>query len=181
MVRYLYMAEIKKNGRPPKFKTLLEMQVVIDDYFKDCDPHMVEEDYFDHPYLLNEKGDIVRKTSGRPVRDYTAEPELQKRWVRTEQQPYTMAGMARHLGLSRQALMEYSHIGKFGDAIKAARARIEEFNERLLLSGKYATGAIFNLKVNFHYKDHEEENPPPENPIVFINTIPTSADDAEQD
>jgi len=87
-----------------------------------------------------------------------------------------MAGLARRLGMERHGLMEYKNRDKFSSTIKEARAKVGEFNERLLLSGKYATGAIFNLKVNFGYKEHEEENKPPENPIIFINNVPAPPD-----
>jgi DNA-binding XRE family transcriptional regulator len=140
------------------------MQVMIDAYFKECDPHWIDDEYYKYP-----------KDEDTGKLDYSAEPALRTKKRKTEQQPYTMAGLAHRLGLSRQALMEYKKDrgDKFGDTIKAARAIVEEFNERLLLSGKYATGAIFNLKVNFGYKENDEENKPPENPIIFVNNVPT--------
>lgn len=145
-------------GRPLKYKTVEELEKIIRLYFRECDPHFIKETFYEYH---EEKGKI----------DYSKPPTKQKQLVRTEQQPYTMAGLARRLGLSRQGLMEYKAKNEFSDTIKAARAKVEEFNERLLLSGKYATGAIFNLKVNFGYRENIEENPPPENPIQFINNV----------
>lgn len=151
-------------GRPPKYTTVEELEIIIQAYFAECDPHVETGVFFEW-----DKG---HRKQRKVEREYM-----------TEQQPYTMAGLARRLHLSRQALMEYKNGDQgedIGDAIKAARAVVEEFNERLLLSGKYATGAIFNLKVNFGFKEHEEENKPPENPIIFINNVPAPADDPKQ-
>ncbi len=162
-----------KLGRPPKYTSVKQLQKVVNAYFAECDPHWIDEEYYDHPWI--EEGTSRKK-------DYNAEEVLMTRKRMTEQQPYTMAGLARRLGLSRQALMEYKNDDRgkeIGDTIKAARSVVEEFNEHLLLSGKYATGAIFNLKVNFGYHEHEEENPPPENQIVFMNMVPSPPD--EQD
>lgn len=143
-------------GRPVKYETVEELQAIIDAYFAECNPHVEMGVFFEKD---------KRGKQRRVEREYM-----------TEQQPYTMAGLAWRVGLSRQGLMEYKAKDQFSDAIKSARSRIEEFNERLLLSGKYATGAIFNLKVNFGYKEHEEENKPPENPIIFINAVPAPGD-----
>lgn len=87
-----------------------------------------------------------------------------------------MAGLARRLGMSRQGLMEYKAKDQFSDAIKSAREKIGEYNERQLHRGRNVAGAIFNLKVNFGYHEEIEENPPPENPIIFINNVPIGDD-----
>ena len=117
---------------------------------------------------------------GRPLA-YKTLAELQKvtnayfMWCEEKSMPLTMAGLARRLGLSRQALMEYSHRAAFGDAIKEARARVEEYNESQLHIGRNATGPIFNLKCNFGWRDNLDENgKPPPNPIVFVNQVPTA-------
>lgn len=85
-----------------------------------------------------------------------------------------MADLALRLGLSRQALMEYKNGDRgdeIGDAIKEARSKVGAYNERQLHKGKNVAGAIFNLKVNFAYKEEIDDNPPPENPIVFVNNV----------
>lgn len=86
-----------------------------------------------------------------------------------------MSGLARRLGMSRQALMDYKKKDEFLDTIKEARGMVEEYNERRLHKGQNVAGAIFNLKVNFAFKENEEENKPPENPIVFVNNVPIAA------
>lgn len=154
-----------RTGRPPKYKTALELQTIIQAYWKECDPHI--ETYTDW--------EVIRSKNGG-----TRQIEV-KRKRRTEQQPYTMSGLARRLGLSRQALMEYKKErgDEIGDTIKEARSIVEEFNERYLLGGRNVAGAIFNLKVNFGFKENIEENPPPENPIVFINNVLVSPEQPE--
>jgi len=70
--------------------------------------------------------------------------------------PRTMSGLARALGMSRQALCDYSHKDEFLDALKEARQRVEEDVETRLMSGVAATGCIFNLKNNFGWRDKTE-------------------------
>lgn len=78
-------------------------------------------------------------------------------------EPYTMSGLALALDFdSRQSLLNYCDYEddeekSFLDTIKRARAKCEANVERGLLSGKYnPTGAIFNLKNNYNWKDKQE-------------------------
>lgn len=119
---------MSKTGRPLKFKTVEELQAVIDEYFSYCDNRIQQ--------VYSKKSDGVIEVIN-PA-------------------PYTMAGLAWRIGLSRQALMEYSHRDHFGDAVKAARNKIQEDVETRLMETA-ATGAIFNLKNNFGYKDKTEQ------------------------
>lgn len=69
----------------------------------------------------------------------------------------TMSGVAYHLGFSREALREYKDRDGFLPVIQEARQKVEIFLEQKLLTS-YPTGAIFNLKNNFGWKDkHENE------------------------
>ena len=72
--------------------------------------------------------------------------------------PYTMSGLARHLGLSRKTLLEYKkkYGGEYADVIEEAKTRIEEFVETCLFKKNIATGVIFNLKNNFGWADKQE-------------------------
>lgn len=72
--------------------------------------------------------------------------------------PYTMSGLARHLGLSRKTLLEYKkkYGGEYADVIEEAKTRIEEFVETCLFKKSIATGVIFNLKNNFGWSDKQE-------------------------
>ena len=76
--------------------------------------------------------------------------------------PYTVTGLAVALGMSRQGLLNYcarkdDNEEPFFDSIKRAKDRVERKIEEGLLSGKFnATGAIFNLKNNYGWKDKQE-------------------------
>lgn len=80
-----------------------------------------------------------------------------------KEEPYTMSGLALALDFdSRRSLLNYCDYEDeeeqaFLPTIKRARAKCEANIERGLLSGKYnATGAIFNLKNNYDWKDKQE-------------------------
>jgi hypothetical protein len=115
------------GGRPLQYKTVEELQSAIDDYFDYCDNRIKQ--------IHTKEGETVAIT--HPA-------------------PYTMSGLARRLGLSRQALSEYSHREQFGDAIKAAREKVQEDIETRLMETSNQSGAIFNLKNNFGWKDKTE-------------------------
>lgn len=114
-------------GKPLTFKTVKDLQNAIDEYFSWCDERI------QHIYS----------------------PKMEKVIEVIDPAPYTMAGLARRIGISRQALSEYSHKEQYGDAIKAAREKVHEDVETRLME-KQATGAIFNLKNNFGWRDKSE-------------------------
>lgn len=118
----------KKGSRPLKFKSVAEMQVVIDEYFDWCD--------------------------ARIIKGWNNKEE--KEFAYISPAPYTMHGLARRIGLSRQGLLNYSYKGKFFDAIKEAREKIAEDVETRLMEGRTSIGAIFNLKNNFDWRDKTE-------------------------
>lgn len=123
------MPDKKPVGRPLAYKTVAELQASIDEYFSWCDNRIKQ---------------IHTKEGTEIAINHPA--------------PYTMSGLARRLDLSRQALMEYSHRDKFGDAIKAAREKVQEDVETRLMETSNQTGAIFNLKNNFGWKDKSEQD-----------------------
>lgn len=159
-------------ARPLKYGTVEELQKIIDVYFKECDPHWEKEDYYDFP-IISAKGNPIE-------RDYNAPMTKQWKWVKTQQEPYTMAGLARRMGMDRGALADYHARDRFSLTIKEARARVQEYNERHLLSGKNVAGAIFNLKVNFAYRENPDDNPPPDSTLVFINNVGVGVDPSER-
>lgn len=67
----------------------------------------------------------------------------------------TMSGLALHLKLSRQSLINYESRTGFGDIIKEARQKVEESFEEALY-GTAVSGVIFNLKNNFGWRDKTE-------------------------
>lgn len=106
------------TGRPRKYKTVAEVEKIINEYFDKCDK---------------------------------------------DGKPYTVTGLAIELDMSRKMLLEYcDRVDENGDSfrnsIKKAKDRCEAKIEEGLLSGKYnATGAIFNLKNNYGWKDKQEQ------------------------
>ena len=109
-----------------------------------------------------------QNVGGRP-RKYTKVTDMQKEIDKyfidcdDKEEPYTFTGLALALGFyGRQELLNYLNYvdengDKFSDTIKRARSKVESSIEKGLISGKYnATGAIFNLKNNFGWKDKQE-------------------------
>jgi len=74
-----------------------------------------------------------------------------------KEKPYTIAGLALHLGMTTQGLREYQEKDKFSCIIKKAKQKVEANVESLLLEGK-GSGAIFWLKNHAGYKDIQQTN-----------------------
>lgn len=110
-----------------KYKTLEELQAAIDEYFAWCDNRVQK--------VYSAKNDGV-------VEIY-------------DPAPYTMSGLGRRIGLSRQALSEYKKRDDYGDAVVEARNRVHEDVETRLME-KNAVGAKFNLINNFGWKEKTE-------------------------
>lgn len=111
-------------GRPLTFKTAKELQKVIDEYFDWCENRI------------------------KTIWDESKQKEI----VVNNPAPYTMSGLARRMGIDRHTLLNYAEKDEFLATIKAARERIHEDVETRLME-KQATGAIFNLKNNFGWRD----------------------------
>lgn len=134
-----------------KFKTVEELDRAIQNYFAKCDPHETQ--------ALVETG---RDAKGNMLYD--------TRNILTGQKPYTMTGLGLAVGLSRQALLEYSQRDGFGDSIAMAKQRCEEYWEGLLAS-PYSNGAKFNLINNYRGKhqdwaDKQEIGGPGDTPLT---------------
>lgn len=115
-------------GRPVLYKTVEELEKVVDEYFADCDAKTKEM----HSDKL---GDMI-----------VPDPE-----------PYTMAGLAYALGMSRQSLINYGNKDEFFDTIKRARERVEKDIEiRMISKDTFTPGVIFNAKNNFGWKDESK-------------------------
>lgn len=122
------MSEETKNpvGRPRKFKSADDMQVAIDAYFAACDARTRD--------FVTKEGGVVK----------ISDPE-----------PYTVCGLAIALDLCRDELLEYQkHYGpEFSDTIKKAKMKVQNYAEKHLFEGKNPSGAMFNLKCNYGYRD----------------------------
>jgi len=117
-----------KVGQPLKFKTPEELERKINNYFDKCDKRKKE--------IINKKGELV----------YISSPE-----------PYTMSGLAYSLGVDRETILNYAKREEYFGTIKLARAKVHCDVERRLMEFN-STGAIFNLKNNFGWKDKTEQN-----------------------
>ena len=68
----------------------------------------------------------------------------------------TITGLCMALGCCRQTLLNYEFDERFLDTVKKAKMQVEMALERHLY-GQSVTGAIFNLKNNFGWKDKTEQ------------------------
>ena len=114
---------------------------------------------------------------GRP-RKYNNAEEMQKvideyfKICDEKGDPYTITGLAIALDLDRKSLINYSKDNEFFHTIKKAKAKVEDYLEKKLLTGNSATGIIFNLKNNFEWKDKQEVEVAQEKPFeVNIKVI----------
>ena len=72
--------------------------------------------------------------------------------------PPTVSGLAYHLNMSTEALRNYEVKPEFVATVKRAKQRIEMALEDRLYGTTSPTGAIFNLKNNFGWKDKSEQD-----------------------
>ncbi len=115
-----------KFCRPPKYKHKEEIIGLIDQYFKDCEGHVLKDEY----------GEIVYDKYGHPVV--------------VGQKPPTVSGLALALGFkTRQSLLDYKAKAEFMEAITVAMTRLEAYTESRLYDREGSRGAQFSLQNNF--------------------------------
>lgn len=73
-------------------------------------------------------------------------------------EPYTITGLALALDTTRETLLDYEGKDVYSDTIKKAKQRCHNYAEKYLYTGKNVTGAIFNLKNNYGWKDKTEQD-----------------------
>lgn len=144
------MPVTNKRGRPLKFKSVLELQVKINAYFAECDPHTVEVT----EWLQ------ARDASGQLKKDKHGLNYLVQvtHMITTKQQPYTITGLAMALGTSRHILIDYEGKTDFLHTINDAKLKCQHYAEEYLYTGKNTVGAIFNLKNNYGWKDQIQQD-----------------------
>lgn len=111
---------IGNSGREKDFDSPGELEIFIDEYFEWCDSHPI-----------NVWHSQLDKSTGSPVSVPT-------------QRPYTVEGLALHLGITRQTLLNYQKrdgYDEFFDVIVRAKQRITQ--QRIEL------GSVGVLKENF--------------------------------
>lgn len=144
-----------KAGRPFAFTDAAKLATAIQNYFNKCDPH-TENKLVVTGHSAN--GDAIIET----------------RQELTEQQHYTVTGLARALGVDRRTLLNYRKYSHYSDDIDEAQKqgliltiaeayqRVEEYNEQGLHVPGRANGIKFNLVNNFDWQDktiQENRNP----------------------
>jgi len=73
------------------------------------------------------------------------------------EKPYTITGLALALDTNRETLLDYEEKDEYSDTIKRAKMKCHNYAEEYLYNGKNVTGAIFNLKNNYGWKDKTEQ------------------------
>lgn len=132
------------GGRPPKYKKREDLQYKIDEYFESC--------WIDKITQVTDKDGNITESN-----------------VRYQNRPYTIMGLALHLGMTRETLCQYAKDGRFSDIVKKAKQTVEMYVEEMLLVGKNAAGPIFWLKNHADYKDKTEQEHTFNKPFVMIN------------
>ena len=156
-------------GQPLKFQTVEELDLAIQNYFAEQDPHTMS--------ALVETG---RDSKGNLLFD--------TRTVLTDQKPYTMTGLARALGVDRKTLLNYKKRDEYFPSIQGALNRCAEYAESQLF-GPYANGAKFALTNNYNGEyqpwsdkqaiDHTSDGKRIESPAIYVSNIePRNPDDA---
>lgn len=117
------------GGRPLKYNTVDEIQVLIDGYFESC---------FAEVPLRTKDGDVIG-------------------FERQQVRPYTITGLCMALDTTRETLLDYANKDMFSDAIARAKLKIHNYAEEQLFSAKNPAGVMFNLKNNYGWKDKTEQ------------------------
>lgn len=137
-----------KAGRPFLFTDPKDLAMRIQNYFDECDPHIIKAQ---QESGYNNKGETIWKF----------------REMMTDQVPYTVTGLARSLGVARQTLRNYRQFKHYSDDIdpavrielistlEDAFQRVEEYNEMQLHKNGISNGIKFNLSNNFDWVDKQ--------------------------
>lgn len=115
------------TGRPRKYNTAEEMEVLIEKYFNSC---------FE-PVTIIKDGEVIilKDNEGNEL----------KKQIR----PFTVTGLADALDMSRQDLLNYQKEEAFFDTITRAKRKCEIYAEERLFDRDGNRGAIFSLSNNF--------------------------------
>lgn len=125
-------------GRKRAYENVEDLKKGIEAYFKSCEG-----------LICNKQGIPIRDCKGKPVVGAV--------------RPYTIAGLARSLGISTLTLRRYQHVAalgtippEFADVILEARQRIEEFAECMVYDRDGGRGAEFVLRAAFSWQTAKE-------------------------
>ena len=123
-------------GRPPKYKSVEEIEDKIEQYFESCEGEP----------LIDDEGNQVVNKYGYPC------------WIKPPKPP-TVTGLALALGFTtRLSLLNYQGKKEFMNTITRAKTKIEEYAESRLFDRDGSNGAQFSLRNNFKgWNDTEEK------------------------
>lgn len=77
-------------------------------------------------------------------------------WCDKRNKPYTLSGLANHIGIDRRTLLNYSKEDKFFPTIKRAKDRCMQYAEECLYRANgNVTGIIFAMKNNYGFTDSQ--------------------------
>ena len=123
-----------------KYPNAQELQRKVDEYFDSC---------FGTKYY-----------KGRPIFNADGEPVI------GQTEPFTISGLCRHLGISRDTFRNYENRALMGEipyeyaeVLHNARMRVQEYAEKRLYDRDGAAGARFVLEAGFGWmtaKDRKE-------------------------
>ena len=149
-------------GRPLKYETQEALEEAIQAYFTSCQHHWEEKtmmkpvyDYKD----LNEDNPEAKPNFKKVLRviDGKVEYETVIEMIEVPAVVPTVTGLAVALDTTRRTLLDYEASDEYSHTIKAAKTRIEAFNEAILVNGgAVPAGVIFNLKNNWGWVDRQE-------------------------
>ena len=129
--------------RPRKITSLPDLETAIDAYFDHCDNTIITRQH------VTGKGDIVLVDTPTP---------------------YTMAGLAYYLDMSKETLNQLKYDTRFSDAIMRARKKIEVQNITGGLVGVYESKInALNLMTNFGYRTKADTEIPGGLTIQVVN------------
>ena len=120
------MSDKNPVGKPPKYRSVKQLEQKIEQYFESCRGHLLEDPDTGKPMIYK----------GLPVYE--------------DQRPPTITGLALALGFATRAgLIYYQGKPQFEDAILRAKSRIEQYTEERLFDRDGSAGARFSLQNNF--------------------------------
>lgn len=133
----------KYGGEKSAFNSPEQLQIAVDDYFESC-----------YSYRLDRNGNIAHDRNGEPIR-YQAKP-------------YTVSGLALHIGISTQTFNRYCQgqmdnfvelpsSKSYKEILVKARQKVESFAECNLYSKDGQYGARFVLDSAFGWCTTREQ------------------------
>jgi hypothetical protein len=94
--------------------------------------------------------------------------------------PYTITGLAVYLGTSKQIVCDYGRREGYDRVIAHARARCEAYAEESLFQLRNPSGAMFNLKNNYGWRDQLDIDAKTENKHTFPKLTKKEAENVKK-